>query len=111
MVSGRCSIHRLGGPPNGLLRWWSAVPIMRPQVGASSTGPCAHQVVRRCHEIASKLGAGESTVARATEAADGLQPAEDLLNPFSQTLTHGVPRMAVVRPSIALQRPLVFCAT
>src|SRR5262249_36768030 len=53
-----------------------------------------HQVVRRCHEIRGQLGARESTVARPTEATDGFQPAEYLLNPFSQTLTDGVPRMA-----------------
>src|SRR5215472_18899679 len=54
----------------------------------------SHQVVCRCHEITRQLGARQSTVARPTEAADGFQPAEYLLNPFSQTLTDGVPRMA-----------------
>src|SRR5262249_47899841 len=54
----------------------------------------AHQVVGRSREVARQLGARQATVARPTEAADGFQPAEDFLNPFSQALTDGVPRMA-----------------
>src|SRR5579859_980300 len=52
-----------------------------------------HQVVRRRYEVARQLGARESTIASPTEAAHGFQPAEYLLNPFSQNLTDGVPRM------------------
>jgi hypothetical protein len=39
------------------------------------------------------LGPLESTIARPTKATDGFEPAEYLLNPFSQTMTDGVPRM------------------
>src|SRR3954454_12010720 len=54
----------------------------------------ADQVIGGADEIAREGGAVESSEASPTEAADGLHPAEDLLDPLADTLADGVAGMA-----------------
>ena len=48
------------------------------------------QVVRGTHQISSETGPRDPSIAAATEVADGLHPAEDLLDPLADALANGV---------------------
>ena len=71
----------------------------------------AHQVVGRCGEGEHPPHPSQATVSRLAHQPHGLDPAKDLFHPFVLPLAESVAPCRVVRPSIALERLLVFWAT
>src|SRR5262245_42805567 len=72
--------------------------------GGGERGPTgedgeADEVVGGRDQVAGHPGALQAPAARAPEAADGLHPAEDLLDPGPDALTHGVAGVAG-RPAV-----------
>jgi len=67
----------------------------------SGSGRNSRRQVADSHQIVRRGGEGEhpahpvlASVPSLPEIPHGFHPAEDLLHPFSQTLTDGIPRMA-----------------
>src|SRR6476469_3463048 len=51
------------------------------------------KVVGGCHQIAGQLSLLQTEIARSSEPTDRLHPAKDLLDPFADALTDGIPNM------------------
>ena len=70
------------------------------------------QVVGGADQVGGETGPFDAPIARATEVADGLDPAEDLFDPLAHALADCVARPIVVRRSSA-EPPgrRSFCAT